>query len=127
MSKRVEVKKHDGWMVGERHELLQVRGLESREVCYLRTITLGKWHPRHDEPCRVVPDAAARAWIESLGGEWAEVAEEKQPQAVVAVDYMHDNGTIWRCVGNSESHKQVEAEIAAGRSPYRRITIAGVP
>jgi hypothetical protein len=78
----------------------------------------GNWHR--------VYTLFAKAVITGLGGEWAEVAEERQPQTVIAVDYMHDNGTIWRCVGNSESHKHVEAEIAAGRSPYRRITIAGV-
>jgi hypothetical protein len=64
-----------------------------------------------------MPLAAARAWIESLGGEWAEVAEEK-PAKVVA--HVSEIGAVYLSIEGSEEFK------ASEEANFRRITIAGV-
>jgi len=126
MSKRVEVREGDRFFTVS-GMLLQHRGDVYRTVVDGTNLRSDSWSPVLSKS-NPIPLPVARAWIESLGGEWAEVAEveRQRPQPVYAVDYMHENGTIWRAVSGSRDHNEMEAQIASGRSLYRRITIAGV-
>ena len=76
MSKRVEVREGDRWAV-EIGVLIQIRNGKCRDIAGTSMLVRG-WQDVHedDEAYTVLPQTA-RAWIESLGGEWAEVAEEK--------------------------------------------------
>ena len=76
MSKRVEVREGDRWEVFA-EELYQIRGEKERVVVSNDKVYVEVWGDTYETSGESLPAPVARAWIESLGGEWAEVAEEK--------------------------------------------------
>jgi hypothetical protein len=76
MSKRVEVMSKDTWAVSKYGVLHQIRGTKHRLVAssYVEAFS---WVDGLDESWHRVAPVFAKATITGLGGEWAEVAEEK--------------------------------------------------
>ncbi len=76
MSKRVEVREGDKWVVCG-NALFQQRGNRDRPII-VRGGFVDEDFTKDPASGSLIPPPVARAWIESLGGEWAEVAEEKK-------------------------------------------------
>jgi hypothetical protein len=126
MSKRVEVREGDGW--GIYHgSLWQIRSDDERLVVNNDNVEgQNKFEPIVSGCNSYVASSVARAWIESLGGEWAEVAEEKKPEAVKVAAYAADNGRVDLFVVGTPKQEDAELEAKYRASYYRSITIAGV-
>jgi hypothetical protein len=77
MSKRVEVREGDSFRIAPVGNVWQFRDGRRRCVVSYGKFQCGEWCESFNDGWTAMPHAAARAWIESLGGEWAEVAEEK--------------------------------------------------
>ncbi len=120
MSKRVEVREGDQWFLCS-GGVYQVRGKEERHVCGSASLALSHWNTAGMESGESLPPHVARAWIESLGGEWAEVAEEKKQEAVPVVAYANNEGHVVLAIAGSLQAKANDEE-----RRFRRITIAGV-
>ena len=76
MSKRVEVREGDKWKVDRHGVLYQVRGTQYRPVASTY-VEAKPWIEGLDTRWHHVAPLFAKAAITGLGGEWAEVAEEK--------------------------------------------------
>jgi hypothetical protein len=121
MSKRVEVREGDRWFVAS-GSLYQKRNGEERHVCHMGGLGVSHWNTAGTSGGENILPQVARAWIEACGGEWAEVAEEKKPEAVKLVAYADAKGLVYIVVEGSDEHKQLISTIQT----FRRITIAGV-
>jgi hypothetical protein len=77
MSKRVEVRAGDEFRIAPVGNVWQFRDGRRRCVVCHGVLRCSEWLESFADTWPTMPLAAARAWIESLGGEWAEVAEEK--------------------------------------------------
>lgn len=121
MSKRVEVRAGDEFFAYA-GDLFKRRGKQTQEVYVGGKINVGYLEPDEDqlEGESILPHVAARAWIESLGGEWVEVGEEKKAEAVRLVYFAHKSGNVIVAVEGSKD------ELDFASAPlYRRITIEG--
>ncbi len=81
MSKRVEVRAGDEFRIAPVGNVWQFRDGRRRCVVCHGVLRCSEWLESFADTWPTMPLAAARAWIESLGGEWAEVAEEKKAEA----------------------------------------------
>ena len=120
---KVEVRRGDRWGVVV-DSLLLVRGesvaLVASKTELAQSITWGR-----TSQLVYIPEPAARAWIEFLGGIVVEEREEAVPAKVVAhldVTASEDNGEVHLSVEGSQSCKWRDRE----PDLYRRIHIAGV-
>lgn len=122
---KVEVKKGDTW--GNVNVcLLQKRGDKQRRVATNTEMDFSMWETTDSDIVTLpIPTAAARAWIESLGGTVVEEAEEEKAVKVVAhmdLTPTEDYGDIHLSIDGSETCKYRDGEPHI----YRRIHIAGV-
>lgn len=117
MSKvEVKVKAGDEWDVWN-GSLYQKRKDDERHVCNASQMAFSSWNKIVSSGGQWIPAESARAWIESLGGEWAEVAEEK---AAKVVAHVSEIGAVYLSIEGSEEFK------ASEKANFRRIAIAGV-
>lgn len=121
MSKRVEVREGDVWAVGS-GVLVQIRERRVRDIAGT-SMLLRKWQALDtDDELYTVLAQTARAWIESLGGEWVHVAEEKPATAKTLYVYENAVGAVQMWTSKLQPH----AEGAFGMTLAGTITIAGV-
>ncbi len=115
---KVEVKKGDTW--GNVNVcLLQKRGDKQRRVATNTEMDFSMWETTDSDIVTLpIPTAAARAWIESLGGTVVEEREEEKAVKVVA-HLRTDTGAVFLSIEGSDQHKYDE-------KLYKRINIAGV-
>jgi hypothetical protein len=82
MSKRVEVRETDSVIAWCNTLYLARNGEIISRICDHGAIFNDQSIPDYiSAESTTLPTKVARAWIESLGGEWAEVAEEKKAEA----------------------------------------------